>query len=64
MRKKVRLFLVIAVLILLAAGWTWRYVTLNQYYDTLDNGDVQLYLPGELVPFEDDGNDKDTNLNG
>lgn len=64
MRKKIRLLLVIAVLMLLAAGWTWRYVTLNQYYDALDNGDVRLYQSGELVPFENDGNDKDTNLNG
>lgn len=64
MKKTVRLILVITLLILLAAGWTWRYVTLNKYYDDLDNGDYRLYQAGELVPFEDDGNDKDTDLNG
>lgn len=64
MKKPVRLILILTVLVLLAAGWTWRYVTLNKYYDDLDNGDYKLYQAGELVPFEDDGNDKYTNLNG
>lgn len=64
MKKRVRLILVIAVVLLLATGWTWRYITLNQYYDGLDNGDYQLFQTGELVPFENDGNDKDTDLNG
>lgn len=62
--KKARLLLISAVLVLLAVGWTWRYVTLNNYYDDLDNRDYQLYQAGELVPFEDDGNDMDTDLNG
>lgn len=64
MKKPVRLILILMVLVLLAAGWTWRYVTLNKYYDDLDNGDYKLYYAGELVPFEDDGNDKYTDLNG
>lgn len=64
MKKPVRLVLVITIAALLAVGWTWRYVTLNQYYDNLDNGDYLLYQAGELVPFEDDGNDKSTDLNG
>lgn len=64
MKKTVRLALILTVLILLAAAWTWRYVTMNKYYDDLDNGDYKLYQAGELVPFEDDGNDKHTDLNG
>lgn len=64
MKKTVRFVVIVTVLILLAAGWTWRYVTLNQYYDDLDNSDYKLYQAGELVPFEDDGNDMYTDLNG
>lgn len=64
MKKSVRLVLVLTALVLLAAAWVWRYVTLNKYYDDLDNGDYQLYQSGELVPFEDDGNDLYTDLSG
>ncbi len=64
MKKRIRLIAVVTVVALLAAGWTWRYVTMNRYYDDLNNGDYKLYQAGEPVPFEDDGNDKDTNLNG
>lgn len=64
MKKPVRLILVLVVLALLAGGWVWRYVTLNKYYDDLDNTDFKLYQAGEWVPFEDDGNDIYTDLNG
>lgn len=64
MKKRLRLILVISLVVILAAAWTWRYVTLNKYYDDLDNGDYKLYQVGELVPFEDDGNDLYTDLNG
>lgn len=64
MKKRIRLIALLAVILLLAAAWTWRYVTLNRYYDDLDNGDYRLYQTGELVPFEDDGNDLYTDLNG
>lgn len=64
MKKVLRLILIATVLVLLAVGWTWRYVTLNNYYNDLDNRDYQLYQAGDLVPFEDDGNDMDTDLNG
>lgn len=64
MKKKIRLVIILGVIVVLAAAWTWRYVTLNKYYDDLDNGDYKLYQAGELVPFEDDGNDLYTDLNG
>lgn len=64
MKKPLRLVLVLTALVLLAVAWVWRYVTLNQYYDDLDNGEYKLYQAGELVPFEDDGNDMYTDLNG
>lgn len=56
--------ILIVLLGLLIGAWTWRYVTLNRYYDNLDNGDYRLYQSGEFVPFEDDGLDLETNLNG
>lgn len=64
MKKKIRLIIILGAIVVLAAAWTWRYVTLNKYYDDLDNGDYKLYQAGELVPFEDDGNDLHTDLNG
>lgn len=64
MKKPLRLILIAAGLVVLALGWTWRYVTLNRYYDDLDNKDYQLYQAGELVPFEDDGNDMEPDWNG
>lgn len=64
MNKWIKRTLLITVIILLAAAWTWRYVTMNRYYDDLDNSDYQLYQSGEFVPFEDDGLDLETDLNG
>lgn len=64
MNKRACLILVIIVILLLGASWTWRYVTMNRYYDELDNGDYKLYQLGEEVPFEDDGVDMYTDLNG
>lgn len=63
MKKRKRIILAVVVA-LLAAAWIWRYVTLNAYYDSFDNIDEKTYLAGELVPFEDDGLDLYTNLDG
>ena len=52
--KKHRKLIAAIVLVLLAAAWIWRYVSMNKYYDDLDNGDYKLYRLGEIVPFEDD----------
>ena len=64
MKKPVRLIVVLSVVMALAAAWVWRFVTLNKYYDDLNNSDYKLYKAGELVPFEDDGYDLRTDLNG
>ena len=64
MKKRLFRFFAVAVIVILASLWTWRYITLNRYYDDLDNGSYQLYQIGEPVPFEDDGNDLYTDLNG
>ena len=64
MKKWMRWTIVLTVVALLAVAWTWRYVTLNQYYDDLDNSGYALYQLGETVPFGVDGNDSSTDLNG
>lgn len=64
MKKRTHLLLILTNLGLLTAAWTWRYVTMNRYYDSLDNSNYRLYTAGEEVPFEDDGNDFYTDLNG
>lgn len=64
MKKRLRLILILTLFVLLAVGWTWRYVTLNRHYDDLDNSEYKRYKAGEMVPFEDDGNDFYTDLNG
>lgn len=64
MKKWLRLTLILLVVALLAGAWLWRYITLNRYYDDLDNSGYKLYQAGENVPFEKDGNDKYTDLNG
>lgn len=64
MNKWLKRSSLIVIIILLSVAWTWRYVTMNQYYDELDNSDYRLYQSGEFVPFEDDGLDVDTDLNG
>lgn len=62
--KKYKRVIIAVVIALLAGAWTWRYVTLNAYYDSFENTDTKTYQAGELVPFEDDGLDLYTNLDG
>lgn len=64
MKKRLRLLGIVIVLLLVVGAWVWRYVTMNRYYDELNNGDYQLYQMGELVPYEDDGTDFSTDMNG
>lgn len=64
MKKKLRLIAIPLAVLLLAAAWIWRYVTMNRFYDDLDNGDYKLYQLGETVPYEDDGTDSSVALDG
>lgn len=64
MKKWMRPVLILTAVAVAAAAWTWRYVTMNRYYDDLDNGGYELYQAGELVPFEDDYQDMYTSLDG
>lgn len=62
--KKHGIIFVFVALVIIAACWMWRYVTMNAYYDGLNNSDHKLYMAGEKVPFEDDGLDLHTDLSG
>lgn len=54
MKRSVRRALVICVVVLLAAGWIWRYTALNSFYAGLYEQSRCTYPPGEIVPFGDD----------
>lgn len=56
--------IVLTLALLLVAGWTWRYVTMNAYYDSLVTTQKETYRIGDMVPFEDDLGEWKTNLNG
>ncbi len=62
--KKHKKWIIAVICILLATAWIWRYVSMNKYYDDLDNGEYKLYQMGEMVPFEDDSTGNGENLNG
>lgn len=65
-RKRRKKLVIAALFILIISGlWTWRYVSLNEYWRT--EGMIVpkiVYGKGEIVPFEEDILDKYTNLNG
>lgn len=62
MKKKHIIVLTIALL--LVAGWIWRYVSMNAYFDSLVTLEKATYQIGDIVPFEDDLGEWETNLNG
>lgn len=62
MKKKHIIVLTIALL--LVAGWVWRYVTMNAYFDSLVTLEKETYQIGDVVPFEDDLGEGSANLNG
>ena len=62
--KKHKKLIIGIVVVLLAAAWIWRYVSMNKYYDDLDNGEYKLYSLGEVVPFEDDTLGSGASLDG
>ena len=61
MKKKYIIIPLIALL--LAIGWSWRYITMNAYYDSFVNQEKVIFKVGEKVPFEDDLYNKKS-LNG
>lgn len=52
---KKRYIVLVIVLLLIAAGWIWRYNSLNKYYEAIsaDTEEV-IYDIGDVVPFEAD----------
>ena len=62
MKKKY--IIVLSLVLLLIAGWTWRYVTMNTYFDSLVITEKETYQIGDVVSFEEDIGEWKTNLNG
>ena len=54
MKKKLKFVLIPLVIVLLAAGWTARYVSLNRFYHSFDDRVKMTYPMGEDVPFGED----------
>lgn len=52
---KRRYIVLVIVLFLIAAGWIWRYNSLNKYYEDISaDSEEVIYDIGDVVPFEDD----------
>ena len=62
MKKKNIAVLILALL--LATGWTWRYVTMNTYYDSFVTTQKETYRIGDVVRIEDDLGGWTSSLNG
>lgn len=62
MKRKHMALLTVALLLL--AGWTFRYATMNAYYDSLTTNSKEIYSIGDIVPFENDMGEMRVNLNG
>ena len=62
--KRTVIILLLAVALLLTGGWTWRYVTLNQYYEDINSNTQITYSIGENIPFGQDYIDYQLVANG
>lgn len=52
---KKRYIVLVITLLLVAAGWIWRYNSLNKYYKDISADTKKvIYDIGDVVPFEDD----------
>lgn len=52
--KKSFYWLLFIPVLLLAGGWTWRYISLNQYYEGISDSTQVVYSIGESVQFGED----------
>lgn len=64
MKKSTKLILSITIILFISVLWVWRYISLNQYYQELDQSSVVYYQMGEEVPFETDFVEWDVPANG
>lgn len=62
MKRKHIIVLILALVLI--AGWIWRYVTMNEYYDSLVIAEKETYQIGDVVPFGDDLGEMRTYLKG
>ena len=52
---KKRYIVLVITLLLVAAGWIWRYNSLNKYYEDISSDTEEvIYDIGDVAPFEDD----------
>lgn len=61
LRKRWGIFV---ALIIAALLWSWRYTSLNAYYDSINTVEEKVYQKGAFVPFGDDYTFGDTTLDG
>lgn len=54
MKKSIKAILLCTAAFLLAGLWTWRYITLNQYFQSLSKNRIEEYTLGETVEFGTD----------
>lgn len=55
MNRKIRNILLVILTLALAAGWLWRYITMNSYYDAMIADYItQTYAVGDIVSFGTD----------
>lgn len=54
MKKQKKMILICAAALLLAAAWTWRYITFNRYYQSLSKMREEEYVLGDTVEFGTD----------
>lgn len=54
MKRKIKITIFCAVILLLSTAWIWRYITLNTYYDSFGETVKEYHEIGEIVPFEND----------
>lgn len=64
MSKKKKCFFASVIFLALATVWTWRYYTLNEYYDSISNINTEVYDMHEEVPFGDDWIQMDMRADG
>lgn len=64
MSKKRKCLIFFAVLLLLSVVWTWRYFSMNAYYDSISTITSEIYEMQEEVPFSSDWIQMDMSADG
>lgn len=54
MNRKNKIIIRVVFVLVLVVCWTWRYISLNQFYDGISDVESAVFQMGQSVPFEDD----------